>query len=171
MEMELSRYVDELTIEALHRLLPNVEFELIFTPVSGLSEPAVSIKLPVPPGAEYSFSLWFRPEKQIHANLVDADPARPYFWYMPFEDAAFKNSVEQLDKAFVKKLELLVSHETRIVQKRGLLLHSFRCDYKASSGWNRVYRMAAMRLGHVKPPEIAGSQRIYHSPALAPRNG
>jgi hypothetical protein len=175
--MDLSSYVDELTFTELQRLLPGVAFEPIITPlrwrslsvVPHESDFSVYQQLPPAPGAEYSFELCFRPERQIHATLIDADPSRPYFWYMPFEDAAFGNSVVKLDKAFLETVELLISNETRIVQKCGLLSHSFRCDYKAGSGWKRVCGVSCLRTGF-KPPRIAGRLRVYYSPALAPRS-
>jgi len=163
--MELGRYLDERTLAALHRLLPNFAFEPVLAPVSGLSEPSVTIQLPVPAGAEYSFSLTVQPEKQIHARLVNTEPETEYFWYMPFEDAEFKNSIE-LDRAFVETLDVIVSNETRIVQKHGLLMESFRCEYNTGSGWNRIYGMSALRPGGFKPPRITGAKRVYHSPPL-----
>jgi hypothetical protein len=173
--MELSEYIDEQTIAALQRLLPGMAFEPIVVPLPDCSSVAprsadfaVSIDLPAPSGADYSFELYFRPERQIHAKLISGAPSRPYFWYMPFEDAAFNNSVEKLDKAFIETVELLISHETRIMQKRGLLSHSFQCDYKAGSGWKRVFGVSCLRTGF-KPPEIAGGMYVYRSPAL--RNG
>jgi hypothetical protein len=167
--MELSRYVDEPTIAALKRLLPNAEFEPILEPLSGSSEPVVSIELPAPVEAQYSFVLTFKPEKQISARLLNTGPAeRPYFWYMPFEDGTFRNSLE-LDKAFVETLGLLVTHKTRIVQKRGLINHSFRCDYQTVSGWKRVFGLSALRVGGFRPPRISGRQQVYFSPAIAPR--
>jgi hypothetical protein len=66
------------------------------------TEPSVSVELPVPADAEYGFRLYFQPERQIGATLLAAD-GTDYFWYMPFEDAAFANSVEDLDGAFVKQ--------------------------------------------------------------------
>jgi hypothetical protein len=175
--MDLSAYVDEPTITALQRLLPGVAFEPILTPLrwrlglSAKSDFSVHVNLPAAPGAEYSFELYFRPEKQIHAKLINADSL--YFWYMPFEEAAFNNSLEKLDGAFIETVDLLISHETRIVQKRGLFLDSFCCDHKGSSGWRRVYWMAGLRMGGFgfKVPRIAGRERIYRSPALASGDG
>jgi hypothetical protein len=166
--MDLGSYVDAPTITALQRLLPDVAFAPILTPLrwrSGLSvipheDFSVHVNLPPAPGAEYSFELCFRPEKQVHAKLINADPSRLYFWYMPFEEAAFNNSVEKLDRAFIETLELLISHETRIVQKRSLFLDSFRCEYKGSCGWQRVYENGGLRMVGFgfKVPRIDGRE-------------
>jgi hypothetical protein len=137
--MELSRFVDEPTLAAMNRLLPNVEFEPMLEPLHGSKEPCVSVNLRPPTGADYLFKVYFQPELQIHARLVHVENSRYYFWYRPFEDADFKNSTQRLNKAFVDTLEQLVCNETRIIQKRGLLTHSFLCDYKSPTGWKRVY--------------------------------
>jgi hypothetical protein len=166
--MELSQYVDEPMLAALRRLLPNATLQPVLRPLSWSAYPSVSVALPVPAGAEYGFKLYFQPERQISARLLVADGTY-YFWYMPFEDAAFRNSVEELDAAFVQTIEHLVWHETRIVQKRGLINHSFRCDYKSASGWKRVFSHSALRLGGFHPPLIAGRERVYTSPAIVLR--
>jgi hypothetical protein len=128
--MELSEYVDELTIAALQRLLPGMTFEPILIPlprprsseelsitppIPRPSEFSVFLNLPAAPSADYYFRLYLLPEKQIHAVLLDVETTE-YFWYMGFEDAAFNNSVEKLDKAFLETFESLVSHETSVVR-------------------------------------------------------
>jgi hypothetical protein len=165
--MDLNKYIDEPMLVTLRRLLPSAAFQLILTPSSVSEEPSVSIELPVPAEAEYGFRLYLQPERQIHARLLAAD-VKDYFWYMAFEDAAFRNSVEDLDAAFVETVERLIRNETRIVQKRGLIADLFKCDYKAASGWKRVYSHSAFRFGGFHPPLIAGRERIYTSPAVAP---
>lgn len=166
--MDLGRYVDEPTVAALHRLLPRLVFEPILTPMPSSSvtiDPpmAVGVDLFPAPDADYSFHLTFQPEKQIHARLIGAD-SKQYFWYMPFEEAAFSYSLERLDNAFIETIEAIVLHETRIIQKRGLLTHSFRCDYNTVTDWKRVYGLSCMRWFAV--PKIEGNQRTYVSGAL-----
>ena len=165
--MSLSEFVDERMVVALNRTLPNVALEPILKEHShGMR--SVSVELPAPQGGEYQFILTLQPERQIHARLVrHLDTQRNnYFWYRPFEDAEFRGSIEKLDAAFIETIEKLVRHETRILQKRGLLNHSFRLEYKSSSGWKRVYGHSALRMGGFSAPMIAGRQRVYHSPAL-----
>ena len=166
--MDLNPFVDKPMLAALKRLLPDVIFAPIFAPVSGSKTPSVSIELPAAVGAEYLFKLYFQPERQISARLLRLN-TQYYFWYRPFDDAEFGNSADRLDKAFIETVEELVTSETRIIQKRGLLTHSFMCDYKSPSAWKRVYSHSALRLGGFEPPPIAGRQHIYHSPALVAR--
>ncbi len=56
--MELSQYVDEPTLAALQRLLPDVPFQPILTPLSGSADRSLSVELPVPADAEYAFRLY-----------------------------------------------------------------------------------------------------------------
>jgi hypothetical protein len=130
------------------------------------SEQGVIVDLPVPEDAEYRFRLCFQPERQIHATLLAADDA-DYLWYMPFEDAAFRNSAQDLDTAFLQTVEVLIRNGTRIIYKRGLIFEYFRCEYKTASGWKRVYAHSAFRFGGFHPPLISGRKRIYSSPAIA----
>lgn len=164
--MDLYQYVDEATVAALQRLLPNVIFNPIVKPIASSKASSVSIELPAASGGEYLFVLFFSPQRQIHARLLPANTRQYYFWYRPFEDAEFGNSIEKLDCAFMETVEQLISNETRIIQKRGLLTNSFKCDYRSLSGWKTVSGQSALRIrGFVVPP-IDGKQRIYHSPAL-----
>jgi len=166
--MELIEYVDEATFATLRRLLPDAPLQPLLTPVSGSRESSVSTDLPLPVGADYRFNLYLRPERQIHARLLNADP-NAYFWYMPFEDAAFKYSVEALDAAFLQTIEHLVQHETRIIQRRGLLSHSFKCEYKSGHEWKGVYSHSGLRFGGFHAPQILTRTRVYISAAIVPR--
>jgi hypothetical protein len=166
--MDISQYVDEPTLTALTRSLPNVPLEPKLTHMSGSSEPFVSVVLPAALNAEYRFSIALRPEKQIAAELLNAREG-DYFWYRPFEDAEFSSCLEKLEASFFDTVDLLVSHETRIVQERGWLWHKFQCDYKPATGWKEVYAHSALRLGGGFRVPTAGKKRIYYSPALLPR--
>jgi hypothetical protein len=166
--MDAHRYIDEQTLTFLKQRFPDTDFVPQLTTLKRSSRPAVHIDLPLPPGADYFFRLYLDPERQIHARLANAN-AKDYFWYMPFEDAAFGNSVEKLDREFLRTIELLLAHETRIVQKRSLVTHSFRCEYKSANGWSNVCGHSALRLGRFHVPEIKDRERIYSSPALVPK--
>jgi len=166
--MSLSEFVDERIVVALNRTLPGFAFETILETHSRSGISSVTVELPVPEGAEYQFVLSFQPEKQIHARLLrqHGTQRNNYFWYRPFEETQSRDFNDKVDAAFVETIERLVHHETRIVQKRGLLNHSFRLDYKSPNGWQRIYRVWTFRLGGFSVPSIAGRQRVYHSPAL-----
>jgi hypothetical protein len=167
--MNLNEFVDERMAAALNRALHGVTFEPIVK-TDSLHERSVTVVLPAAPKAEYQFVLYIKPERQIHARLLQQvqQQNRNYFWYRPFEYVS-DNFVEKHDAAFIETIEKLVRNETRIVQKRGLLNHSFRLDYKSPSGWKRVYGHWALRLGGFSVPSITGRRRVYHSPALLHR--
>jgi hypothetical protein len=166
--MDADRCIDEQTLTFLRRWLPDADFAPQLNTLNGSSRPAVYVDLPPQTGADYFFRLYFDPERQIHARLLNTD-AKHYFWYMPFEDAAFGNSAEKLDKEFLRTIELLLSHETRIIQRLGLITHSFRCEYKSANGWSKVCAHSALRLGRFHVPEIRERERIYSSPAVVPK--
>lgn len=127
---------------------------------------SVSLPLAVPSGAEYSFTLYFSPEFQIHAHLLNA-PAK-YFWYMPFEEAGYRNSVPELTSAFLQAVSQIAENETRIVQKHRFVWESFRCDWNSGSNWNRIYGLSYLRW--FEYPQIRTKEHTYYSPPIvAPR--
>jgi hypothetical protein len=161
--------VDDRTLRLLSLLLPD------FNPVEGAKFTGLHlwrIDLPPADGADYFFRLWFYSdgERQIGAQLVeDSDDAR-YFWYRPFESAEFRESNVDLVNAFCKELEALITHETRIIQRKGWLFWHFRCDYRASENWKCLYKHAAFRGGGFKPLEARVRKRVYGSAALIVKN-
>ena len=161
MNAALARFIEEPIIIGLYRLLPG----LLLEPVVERDPSGVYLNLPVPPGADYAFKLWLQPEWQIHAELITVDQRKPAFWYVPFEDAAFKSSSER-DEALLATLKMIVPHETRIVQNVGFLFHSFRCEYEMNDAWSTVYSNGYFRLGNFRIPSIAGRRHIYHSPPI-----
>lgn len=75
-------------------------------------------------------------------------PAK-YFWYMPFEEAGYRNSVP-------------------IVQKHRFVWESFRCDWNSGSNWNRIYGLSYLRW--FEYPQIRTKEHTYYSPPIvAPR--
>jgi hypothetical protein len=160
--------VDDRTLRLLNLHLP--DFNPVIQPVEGLKVTGPHIcRLDLPPahGADYFFRLWFSPdgERQIGAKLVEDSDDASYFWYRPFELAEFRDSNEDLVNTFCEKLEALITHETRIIQRKGWLCWHFRCDYRASENWKCLYRHSALR-GGFKPPQIRGRRRVYSSAAL-----
>jgi hypothetical protein len=123
------------------------------------------LDLPTPPGADYYFRLWVSPEIQISARLVDPG-ASNYFWFMPFQKKAFWKTAEESQNVVDQTLETLISHETRIVQKRGLLFHTFNCDYKSPTGWKQLYSHVTLRSTEFRLPQTAERKRVYRSPAV-----
>jgi hypothetical protein len=159
--------IDDKTLGLLRFLLP--DFNPVIQPAGAEGYGAHIGKLDLPPahGADYFFRLWLYPdgERQISARLVEDSREATYFWYRPFELAEFRGSTEDLISVFREKLEALLTHETRIIQRKGWLSWHFRCEYRASGNWKCLYRHSALR-GGFKPPQIRGRRRIYSSAAL-----
>jgi hypothetical protein len=147
----------------IKHLLPSVVVEPDTKPELGLKGPSYHICLPCPSGADYRFTLWLGSgEKQISARLLTAGEGLD-FWYMPFEGAAFR-SAEQLGKAFLETVELLVRHNTRVEQKRGVFFNHFKCEYESENGWKPVYGHSSARW--IRAPRILGRRQVYQSPPL-----
>lgn len=94
-------------------------------------------------------------------------PAK-YFWYMPFEEAGYRNSVPELTSAFLQAVSQIAKNETRIVQKHRFVWESFRCDWNSGSNWNRIYGLSYLRW--FEYPQIRTKEHTYYSPPIvAPR--
>ena len=126
-----------------------------------------SIELPAAQGAEYCFILWFTDngEREISAKLMPRGNEHQYFWYRPFELAEFRGNLETLEAKFCEELRILLTHETRIVQEKGWIFWSFRCDYRLQETWKRLYSHLALRW--FNPPSIAARSRVYCSAPVA----
>jgi len=161
----LDPHPDDTIAAFVKRLLPSVIVEPDAKAEPVTDGPSYHIHLPLPAGAEYRFTLWLGGgEKQITASLLGAHEAT-YFWHMPFEQAGFP-SKEQLNKAFLDAVNLIVHHNTRIEQIRGLFSNAFKCEYESADGWKRMAGVSALRW--INAPKIAERKRLYRSPALFP---
>jgi len=150
-------------VDFVRGLLPSVVVEADTKQEPGVHGQSYHIELPPPEGADYRFILWLGSgEKQISARLLTSDETT-HFWYRPFEDAEFR-SAEQLDKAFLETVEVIMRHNTRIEQKRGLLFNHFKCEYETASGGSRVYGHSGVRW--IGAPKIAGRRHVYQFPPL-----
>jgi hypothetical protein len=132
-------------------------------------EKTIRLDLPTAPGAEYFFRLWFYEggERQISAHLIQHRNDDIYFWYRSFEMGEFNGSENDLVSEFSEELENLLTHETRIVQRKGWLFWHFRCEYRALRKWKSVCSHSAVRGGRYKPPKIKGREQIYHAAPVA----
>jgi hypothetical protein len=152
------------TAALLRDLLPSFNPRIeAAEPVSGSRDATARLDLPTAPGAEYFFTLWFGEsgDREISAKLTPGRNERQYFWYRPFELAEFRNNAEKLETKFCDELEILLTHEARVIQRKGLLFWGFRCEYHEGGEWKRVYGHLALRW--FKPPQIRGKRRVYSS--------
>ena len=167
--------LDAETLGLIGLLLPN------FNPVVQSVEPPLSRKesfgrldLPTALGGDYFFQIGLHGdvERQISArptNIGRDDSC--YFWYRPFDELVEQpGSREDLINAFSNMLKTLLTHKTRIVQRKGWLFWHFRCEYYEGDAWKMIYRHSAFRGGGFKPPQISGNRRVYQSNAIAVGN-
>ena len=124
-------------------------------------------QLPVPKDADYQFSVTYHgDEPQIEAKLL----AQPdlYFWYLPFDGYAYAD-VDEMDEALKIALTRIAHHETRIIQKKGILMQSFVCDY-FDEGWKKLSGTSAFRFSNFRFPVIQQTRCVYYSAALLETN-
>jgi hypothetical protein len=162
--VELNSHLSEPAVAFVKQLLPSVVVELDTKPEPGVG-PSYHIHLPPAAGAEYRFTIWLGcGEKQISARLLP-ESETAHFWYMPFEKAEFQ-SAEEMNKALLEAVELIMRHNTRIEQRHGLFFEHFNCEYESASGWKRLYGLSDLRL--IPALKTAGRKRVYQSPPLVP---
>jgi len=162
--------IDDKTLVLLNRFLGDYVPDIQPVEPQGNSrENTTRFDLPTAPGAEYFFRVWFYEdgERQISAQLIQHRCDDTFFWYRPFEMAEFRGSEDDLASEFCMELESLLTHETRIVQRKGWLSWHFSCEYRAGEEWKSVCSHSAFRGGGFKPPHIEGRRRVYHSAPIA----
>ena len=139
---------------------------------------ATSVALPAAAGADYGFTVWFYEggDAEIAAHLVDAagqrvpaptpgEAAGASFWYQPFELEDYERSLERLADAFEATLRRVLTHETRVRQRRGWLFWHFALDVRTSDGaWEPVYGYGALRAG--VPGPVHRATREFTAPPL-----
>ena len=120
--------IDDTTVALLNRLLGGRS--PVIPPVESRGDSQknfIRLDLPAAASAQYSFRLWFYQDcdQEISAQPLQQNGDHDYFWYRPFELAVFGDSEGNLVKEFCSELEVLLTHETRIVQRKGLLFGIF----------------------------------------------
>jgi hypothetical protein len=132
-----------------------------------VSEPNwTRVELPKPPGADYQFDVFVcrHGEHSIAARLTAPGQESPFFWFMPFELADFHRVPQELNDSVLAALELLATHETKILQRRGWFLWHFDCFYRSGRG-ELLYSLSVLR-GLMNVPNAGGGWREFSSPAL-----
>ena len=123
------------------------------------------VHLPLPLGAEYGFRLYVYDdgEPQVCARLVDGDPDAD-FWCWPFEEPDFDSHAER-EGAFLDGVRELTSR-SRIIQQRGLLTTTFRCQVERHGKWSMIGDAVGYLRWSTKPPPTKRRVTCYRSPAL-----
>ncbi len=130
----------------------------------------VVLRLPAAPGADYSFRLQFYEHEYTVVATPTDDPDAGLFWHQSIERMGAV-SMEPVEQAFREFVFDLISHESRILHRRGMFFHRFICEVLRTAGWERVGgRILALRTRYRVPPML-GHAREYRAPALVAPDG
>jgi len=127
----------------------------------------ISAALPVPCGADYSFTCEFYDDEDfiLFARLLsDVDAL---FWHVTFE-ACSGIPREDLMRSFLDALEIVTHYRTRIFRERRLLSWGFDCQYFEAEEWRDLCGCSYFRWGGVIDPATPASETVFSSPPLCP---
>lgn len=120
---------------------------------------------PITRGSEYGFSIWcLGPEElSIDAYLSSSEPhSRDLdFWYHSFRPGDFETS-DQMIEDFQSELLRLLTHETRILQRRRPRGYDFLCEVRLED-WAPVHEVTLSRKSAKALPAISSRERIYRA--------
>jgi hypothetical protein len=121
------------------------------------------------PGADYSFVIWLYSDgaAEISASRIDHRDG-DCFWSCVFEIHDFDDR-EQLAAALLAGARHLLWNPTRIVQRRGLILWTFYCEFFEDGEWQRFCGHSVARWVRGIPP-VVGRERVYVSDPVAGAN-
>lgn len=89
-------------------------------------------------------------EAQIRAERLGA-PEGEYFWYVSYEPVDFGSLVHTHEVALAS-LNKLLTHQTRIRHRIGLVFSSFCCEYKEGDKWHELGGHGYFRFGGFNAP-------------------
>ena len=162
--------LDQRTIQLLAKYLP--DFQPI--PLEKEAKEAswgygwTTLSLPIANGADYGFSLheYNGDQYDVSASLLNPqDSTKRHFWHISLE-VLDKSKANEVFSYYLQLIEVLLCHETRIEQQKGLLFGSLRCDYLDEELWKKVGSVSFFRY-LIHGPTISGRSKIYRSPAVS----
>jgi hypothetical protein len=106
-------------------------------------------------------------EASLDARLAGsghAAPSETYFWYRPFEEAAYE-SYDARAREIVSTVDLLLRNRSRIIQTKGFLFWSMRAEIQSEGGWKPLYSHLALK-HQFRAPAIVGRRKEYHADAV-----
>ncbi len=125
----------------------------------------VSLDLPGSPGADYFFRVILTEHEYSLAAVLLSDPEAPMFWHQSFERLGAE-SLDLVEPGFRDFVVDVISHESRIIQHRGLLFHRFTCEVLRGEAWERVGgRILALRT-RIRVPWTSARTQVYSAPPL-----
>jgi hypothetical protein len=139
-----------------------------------LVERTTHTKLALPPaeGADFHLNIYVYDdgEPQITAQPLGHGSPRDArdqvaFWGLSFEVADYRTD-EERNTAFLATLDLLLTHEVRITQRRGCLNYHFTCEYKNGDDWLALPGILHFRWSHSRFLRCRARHLRFLSPAL-----
>jgi hypothetical protein len=128
----------------------------------------VRLIFPREPGSDYGFEAHLYDglgDLQIHAELKDSDDERKtYFWYRSYERWDFVGLEEMLTQ-FERDLLLVLTHDTRVRQRRGVAFWHFTLPFQ-TNGLQELDGASAFRWTRIDVPRIQGREKIWQANAL-----
>ncbi len=123
------------------------------------------IELPPVQGADIAYRLMFDQGAYTLFAVPVADPDAGMFWHQTFEQMGAA-SVEEAEPQFREFVLDVLSHESRILQRRGLLFHGFACELLREAEWQRVGGQILVLRTSGRVPRIEGRTKEYRSPPM-----
>ena len=124
------------------------------------------ITFPASADADYSFCAYVYEDGEAGVSAVRTGAEDDeYFWSVTFESPDF-DSIEEIGKHLVDTVSRLLSHDTRIIQSKGLVNVGFDCAYSDNEGWHSVGGNAALRFSNLIIPKIDGKEKEYRASAV-----
>jgi hypothetical protein len=124
--------------------------------------------------SDYDLEIWLYREQNtyegagISAKLRGTELQGKYLWDMPFEPVDYE-SLDTLMLQVRQRVRTLLAYSTRIIQRKGLLLWHFNCQYHENDQWMEFYSAGCLRCSNVQVPYIAGKEKIYFGYPATPR--
>lgn len=88
-----------------------------------------------------------------------------YFWNVSYELTDY-DSIEEIGQLVVDTVSRLLSHDTRIIQSKGVINVGFDCSYADDDGWHSVGGNTALRFSNFEFPKIVGKEKEYRASAV-----
>jgi len=133
----------------------------------------VQVVFPESEGSDYHFEASVdKHEEFLEVSAVLGErwkglsPNCNYFWYRSFEvvGAPAKDTVI---RDWINTALILLGHDTKIKQTKGLWCWTFTCYYLDSGRWSRLSGNSALRHSNFKVPIIQQRIQWYQAKALA----
>lgn len=121
------------------------------------------------PDADYYFFAWIYDDGDAWLGACRTESTEDeYFWSTNFELLVY-DSQEELNQQLIDNVTLLLTHETQIVQTKGLINMGFFLVYHADGEWQSLGGNGGLRVGGFRFPPITGKEQVYQAPAALPR--